>query len=245
MSSGARPGRGPDLHGITRPSRRRRSTERADGRQTRQDASGGRQSRTRLRLDVRRDELLDLVQVARRSGTTSLPTSASRSPCSPACCSGSASRLPWSWRAHSFSERTRSSRSTGYRCSPAFLASDAAPASTRPVPRRRASSRVVLVDADLLRPGLAASLGVEGGDGLRRVLLEESSVSEALVDVPGGGDRLRLLGARDGDDELVDRLQPDRIAHLVDAGGARRRDRLRRPASFTQGRRHADARRRG
>ena len=79
-----------------------------------------------------------------------------------------------------------------------------------------AGARVVLVDGDVFRPGLATALGIEDDGGLRRVLLEESSASDALVGVPQGGDRLRLLAARDGDDELVDLLQPDRIAHLVD-----------------------------
>jgi capsular exopolysaccharide synthesis family protein len=52
---------------------------------------------------------------------------------------------------------------------------------------------VILVDADLRRPQIAARLGKEVVSGLDAVLMGERALEEALVDVDAGGGRLRIL----------------------------------------------------
>jgi capsular exopolysaccharide synthesis family protein len=52
---------------------------------------------------------------------------------------------------------------------------------------------VVLVDADLRRPQVAARLGKEASIGLDSVLVGERALEEAFIDVDAGAGRLRLL----------------------------------------------------
>ena len=52
---------------------------------------------------------------------------------------------------------------------------------------------VILVDADLRRPQIASRLGKEAKVGLDAVLVGESTVDEALVEVDAGAGRLRIL----------------------------------------------------
>ncbi len=50
----------------------------------------------------------------------------------------------------------------------------------------RSGSRVILVDADLRQPRIAARLGLPPSDGLGGVLLGARSISETLIDLPFG-----------------------------------------------------------
>jgi capsular exopolysaccharide synthesis family protein len=53
---------------------------------------------------------------------------------------------------------------------------------------------VILVDADLRVPRAASRLGKEPSVGLERVLMDQGSVNEALVEVDAGAGRLRVIG---------------------------------------------------
>lgn len=80
----------------------------------------------------------------------------------------------------------------------------------------RAGRRVVLVDADLRRARLARVLGVAPGhDGLRELLLDETSAELALAPVRGYEDRLHVVISRTEDREAFDLLQEHRIETLV------------------------------
>lgn len=68
-----------------------------------------------------------------------------------------------------------------------------------------AGRRVILVEADLQRPSLAAALGVDAPQGVAEVLMGDISLEDALVTPEGGGGNLSvLLAGRYG--SLVDGL---------------------------------------
>jgi Mrp family chromosome partitioning ATPase len=69
-----------------------------------------------------------------------------------------------------------------------------------------AGRRVILVEADLQRPSLAATLGVHSSQGMADVLMEEVSLEDALVTVDWLGDNLKLLLAGRADHYLADSL---------------------------------------
>ena len=78
-------------------------------------------------------------------------------------------------------------------------------------------ARVVLVDADFRRARLAGIFGLGTvRNSLREVLLEETSVEDALVPSLAYGDRLRLLPALPDDGEAVDLLQSGRVESVVE-----------------------------
>jgi len=66
--------------------------------------------------------------------------------------------------------------------------------------------RVVLIDGNLRRPGVAAALGLPAEiAGLGPLLEGHVAVEDVLVAAPGGGDRLRAIAAAPGDSvDLVD-----------------------------------------
>jgi capsular exopolysaccharide synthesis family protein len=69
-----------------------------------------------------------------------------------------------------------------------------------------AGTKVILIEADLRRPALAKSLGVDTGRGLAAVLTGESSLRDALVETPGYGDNLRILPAGEPHGWMADQL---------------------------------------
>jgi capsular exopolysaccharide synthesis family protein len=79
-----------------------------------------------------------------------------------------------------------------------------------------AGQRVVLIDGDLRRPMVATVFGVgRQPNGFADVLSGRGTLSEALVEAPAYGDRLRLLLAAPDHAQLVDLLQADRIDALL------------------------------
>ena len=69
-----------------------------------------------------------------------------------------------------------------------------------------AGRRVILIEADLQRPSLAATLGVHSSLGMADVLMEEVALEDALVTVDWLGDNLKLLLAERADHYLADSL---------------------------------------
>ena len=74
--------------------------------------------------------------------------------------------------------------------------------------------QVLLVEADLRRPGLGASLGLEGGPGLSEVLAGRAEVADALR--PGGLDGLQVLPAGSVPPNPSELLGSPPMADLVD-----------------------------
>jgi capsular exopolysaccharide synthesis family protein len=56
-----------------------------------------------------------------------------------------------------------------------------------------AGKRVILIEADLRRPAIGATLGVQGSSGVVGVLIENIALEDALVQAPGGTSELQLL----------------------------------------------------
>jgi Mrp family chromosome partitioning ATPase len=78
-------------------------------------------------------------------------------------------------------------------------------------------TRVALVDADVRSPGVAPALGelARGRDGLAGVVLGDTSVEDALLDLPRYGGSLRMLVPGAGDAEMVDLLQAANVDRLL------------------------------
>jgi Mrp family chromosome partitioning ATPase/capsular polysaccharide biosynthesis protein len=81
-----------------------------------------------------------------------------------------------------------------------------------------AGHKVMLVEADLHRPSLAAAIGVRAKSGIAAVLMGEVELEDALITVDGLGDNLSVLlveasalnlpdGLLGGADELVERAE--------------------------------------
>jgi Mrp family chromosome partitioning ATPase len=69
-----------------------------------------------------------------------------------------------------------------------------------------AGRRVILIEADLQRPSLAATLGIHSPQGMTGVLMEEVALEDALVTVDWLADDLKLLLAEQTDHYLADSL---------------------------------------
>lgn len=80
----------------------------------------------------------------------------------------------------------------------------------------RAGNSVVLVDSDLRNPKVAESVGVVPGRGIMSVLIEDSTVDQALVDVPGFRSKLKVLGAEPQEVPVVDLLSARAGLRMVD-----------------------------
>jgi capsular exopolysaccharide synthesis family protein len=76
-----------------------------------------------------------------------------------------------------------------------------------------AGRRVVLVDADLRRPGLHALFGLPGDRGLTTLLTGESGLADTLQDGPVP--RLRLLAAGPGAGSGADLLEGPRLSQVL------------------------------
>lgn len=60
-----------------------------------------------------------------------------------------------------------------------------------------AGHRVILIEADLRRPSIGRTLGVEGESDLMAVVLEEARLEDALVQIEGYGPNFEVLLAKD------------------------------------------------
>jgi succinoglycan biosynthesis transport protein ExoP len=79
----------------------------------------------------------------------------------------------------------------------------------------QAGLRVILVDGDLRRPMLGTVLGVGVSEsGLVRLLLDNATPEQVLVNTPGHGDNLRLLLSSADSGALVDLLRPDQVERV-------------------------------
>jgi non-specific protein-tyrosine kinase len=93
----------------------------------------------------------------------------------------------------------------------------------------RAGSRVVLVDLDRHRSGIARQLGLEGGPGLAAVAAGAVSLDDALREVPlgdgtaarGGAGSLHVLPADPGAEDPADLLESEAVVRVLDAVRAR------------------------
>jgi polysaccharide biosynthesis transport protein len=79
----------------------------------------------------------------------------------------------------------------------------------------QAGGRVILIEADLRRPTIASSLGIQVARGVEQVLIGESDMNSALQSVTIDGVPLRVLAAARSGAQVADRLSVAVARHLI------------------------------
>jgi Mrp family chromosome partitioning ATPase/capsular polysaccharide biosynthesis protein len=81
-------------------------------------------------------------------------------------------------------------------------------------------ARVILVDADLHRPAVGKTLGIEAGGDVVSVLLGERSLEDALMSVPAYGEGLQVLADNNARPEMAELFSMPEATRLIDRAEA-------------------------